>query len=86
MIKREMTFLWELRDAARQDPRPEMRALLHKCANDLSDALRQLNAYPSQTRMETTNGLWSKGVRVLKEARIVPEPTPPVSTQIQLAA
>jgi hypothetical protein len=60
-----MSFLKELRDAARVESNEVVRWKLNMLADTLQQAIQQLAVEPTQTTMEAVNGLWAHAARAL---------------------
>ena len=61
-----MTFLLELRDAARTCPNAEARLQLRECADNISRLAHDLDREPTHDTLRELNGWWARGVRVLE--------------------
>lgn len=71
-----MTFLMELREAARECHVLEVKASLQRAADDLSDALNALFDDPVIDTMQRANAAWARAARVLKIATTPAPPSP----------
>jgi hypothetical protein len=78
-----MSFLKELRDAAKADHRIEMRLMLRSAADEIGTAIDDLATLQTTEAMQRLNGLWSHAVAVLKAAQ-TPQPPAPQSSEMDL--
>jgi hypothetical protein len=68
-----VTFLFELREAARHQVKPEKAALLRAAADTLAAAIEALHKEPTVGNMSAVNCAWARAGRVYKDT-IMPEP------------
>jgi hypothetical protein len=71
-----MTFLLELREAAKATTDVLMRKLLKDCADAVEHAIEMFEDSYTREAMIELNGQWAKAERTLRNARMS-EPTPP---------
>jgi hypothetical protein len=85
-----MTFLLQLRDAAKDCSNVDYRAKLRQAADSVDVAIRKFAADSTQERMIDLNGAWSHAQRVLKNVPPEGEPAPvggaPEPAKLALAA
>lgn len=72
-----MTFLLELREAAKATADVLMRKLLKDSADDVETWLKVTYANPTTDNMQRLVGEWTNAARILKNAHMQ-EPTPPM--------
>lgn len=68
--------LWELREIARQEPNQALRVVAKTTADRLDRSIREFARQPIQEHLQTVNGLWAIGQRII-DVWNEPHPSPP---------
>jgi len=71
-----MTFLLELRNAAKACSKPEYAAQLRQCADSVAFCIKQLAADPTTERMIELNCAWAHASAALKAVPPEGDPAP----------
>jgi len=63
-----MTFLIDLRQASARSQYPTTSARLSRLAQELGQAIHDLNMLPTADALKTVNGLWASGVKAIYDS------------------
>lgn len=82
----EKTFLFELRDAARQMENLDYRLMMKEVADQLASAIDSFHNHSTNETLAEVQGLWAKATRIYNRRPDNAPPPAPLAPAIELRA